>query len=283
MCRLFAQVSPDPASAAEYLLASERSLFKQARANPKNLQKDGWGIGHFTASGRVAIEKSPLPVYRQKTAFTAAVGRARSRVVVGHIRAASNPRGIAAQKLVSKANTHPYTDGRWIFAHNGTLQIPDEVARALGPLARNVRSQNDSEVYFWQFLKFLEKTGSPAAAFKACIAEDWWLWARCKRNHPGKAAPYTSLNAVAASAHGVHILCHASKPSRWRACNPSQPWYVMSFAERNGKIVIGSENLDAGRWTRLRPPEILSVEIRKGELEVARRKIDLPRWVKKTN
>ncbi|MDE1976819.1 MAG: class II glutamine amidotransferase [Elusimicrobia bacterium] len=283
MCRLFAQVSPVPAPAAEHLLASERSLFKQARANPKNLQKDGWGIGHFNASERAVIGKSPLPVYKQKTAFAAAAGRARSRIVVGHIRAASNPRGIAVKKLVSKANTQPYTDGRWIFAHNGTLQIPDEVARALGPLARNVRSQNDSEIYFWQFMKFLKKTGGPAAAFEACIAENWRLWAKCRRNHPGKTAPYTSLNAVAANARGVHVLCHSSKSSRRRACNPSQPWYVMSFTRRNGKIVIGSENLDAGPWTRLRPPEILSVEIRNGGLRIARRKIDVSRWMKKPN
>ncbi|HVA67506.1 MAG TPA: class II glutamine amidotransferase [Elusimicrobiota bacterium] len=282
MCRLFAQVSSSPASAVEHLLDSERSLFKQGGADPKNLQKDGWGIGHFAASGRAVIEKNPKPVFKDRPAFARAAGRARARIVVGHLRAASNPRGIAAKKLISKANTQPYTDGRWIFAHNGTLQIPDEVARELGPLARNIRSLNDSEVYFWQFMKFLKKTGGPAAAFKACIAEDWRLWAKCRKRHPDKQAPYTSLNAVAADARGAHVLCHASKPSPSRGvCNPAQPWYVMSHARREGKFLIGSENLDGGRWTRFKPSEILSVEIRNGELKTARQKVSLPSWVKK--
>ncbi|MHB2025866.1 MAG: class II glutamine amidotransferase [Elusimicrobiota bacterium] len=273
MCRLFAQLSTSPESASEFLSESTCSLLKQSDFDPQNPQKDGWGIGSFTLSGKARVVKSPRPANREIRRFihTAKVS---SQAVIGHLRAASNPRGIPIKRLISMANSQPYTDGRWIFAHNGTLQIPDEVAGELGSLRRKIRSQNDSEVYFWQFMKFLEKTGNPARSFESCARENWRLWLKCRTNHPKKNAPYTSLNAIASNGKSVHVFCHAIAKVKTRGiCNPEQPWYRMSYALRKEKIIIGSEDMDGGRWRRLGPSEVLSAAIGSGKITLTRQRV----------
>jgi glutamine amidotransferase len=277
MCRLFAQISPTPAGASRFLVDSEFSLLNQSNFVKSNLQKDGWGIAHFGNDGKPVVSKSPRPAFEEPAEFRAAA-RARSRVVLGHIRAASNPRGIARGRLINLENTQPFTDGRWVFAHNGTLEIPDEVARRLGPLRRHLRSLNDSEVYFWQFIKHLERTGEPAAALRECIREDWDLWRKCRQHYPEKKTPYTSLNALVSDGRRLYAVCHAVRRGRadCAVCTPSQPWSVMSFARRGEKLLIGSENLDRGSWTRLVQPEILSVSLSAGGLKVKRERLEVP-------
>jgi len=276
MCRLFAQISPEPVSAEEFLVDSEFSLLKQSDFQKDNLQKDGWGIAHFGNGAQPVVSKSPKPAFKDAKAFSAAAGKAVSRVAVGHIRAASNPRKLPKTRLINMDNTQPFTDGHWIFAHNGTLQIPLEVSGRLGPYAKKLKSLNDSEVYFWQFIKFFSKTKDVEKALLACIAENWALWKECRDAHPGVKAPYTGLNTLISDGKSLHALCHGA--SRGLAdcgvCNPTTPWGTMSFTERDGRVIVASENMDRGPWTPLEPPELLSVDIRSGKASVTRRHYD---------
>ncbi len=276
MCRLYAQLSPRPLSAKDLLVDSRFSLLKQSDSDPGNLQKDGWGIGVFGNNGGAAVSKSPRPAFQEAAAFTAAA-QAASTAVIGHLRAASNPRGIDAARLISMDNTQPYTDGTWVFAHNGTLEIPDEVASELGPLKKEIRALNDSEVYFWQFLKFLRRHGDGARAFEECVREDWALWRRCAAAHPGKPTPYTSLNALASDGRRLFAFCHAARAGAavHGIFNKSQPWQIMSFSRRGELLVVASENLDDGAWTRFDSPEVLVAGISGGGLEIARRRYEL--------
>lgn len=276
MCRLFAQISPSLANARHWLAGSEFSIFRQSDFDKGNLQKDGWGIAHFGNKGRPLVSKSPMPVYKEKESFLEAAGKT-SRVVIGHIRAASNPLGIPRNRLINLESTQPFTDGRWIFAHNGTLEIPREVAGRLGPLRHRVKSPNDSEVYFWQFVKFFRKTRDAVKALKACVQEDWELWSRCRERYPDKKGPYTSLNAVLSDGRRLYAFCHAVRRgmAAHGVCNPDQPWSVMSFARRKGCLIVASENLDRKAWTRLVPPEILCAEIASGRLRLERKRLAL--------
>src|SRR5579864_8890786 len=115
MCRLFAQLSPTPAAARRFLVDSEFSLLKQSDFDAKNRQQDGWGIAHFGNTGEPLVSKSPKPAFKEMKRFEAAAEQAVSRVVIGHIRAASNPRGIPRGRLINMANTQPFSDGDWIF------------------------------------------------------------------------------------------------------------------------------------------------------------------------
>ena len=57
------------------------------------------------------------------------------------------------------AHTQPFSFGRWLFAHNGTLFIPREVREALGPLGRPIKGNNDSEVLFYWLMKHCRHPG----------------------------------------------------------------------------------------------------------------------------
>lgn len=284
MCRLFASISPKPQNARDLLVDSCFSILRQSNFNKNNLQKDGWGLAYFKGGEHPSIYKSPGPLYEESERFTRFASRTCSRVIIGHIRAASNPRGLPFKRLISMENTQPFTDGRWVFAHNGTLEIPLEVARRLGILRKKLKGFNDSEVYFWQFIKFQRAVKDVAEALKACVRENWEVWKSCRGRYPGKRAPYTSLNAVFTDGRRLyafnHFLDHiAASKGRWEAadralCAAGRPWSVMSFSRRKQRLVIASEDLDRGSWRRMRPPELICAEVRSGRLMVKRRSLE---------
>lgn len=269
---MLAQIAPAPRSARPSLVDAEFSLLKQADADPKNPQTDGWGVAWFDAAGRPHLEKSGGSAARERERFARAADAAVSTIVVAHIRAAS--RGIP----VDDAHAHPFIDDGWIFAHNGSLTIRREVAAELGARRARLKTDSDSEVYFQQFLKHLDACGEPARAFERCVEEDWRLWENCRDRYPDADAPYTALNALAADARGVHALCHAARRglAECGVCHADQPWSVMSLAERDGIALISSEGVDAGDWTRLSPPESVSFSIIGGRVET-RRRVLVPR------
>jgi predicted glutamine amidotransferase len=271
MCRLFAQVSTAPSSAREFLVDSEYSLLKQADVDPKNPQTDGWGLAWFDGKGAHVV-KSGAPAPKEARRFADAADKAESGVVIGHIRAASKGIGIDDQRA------HPFEDEGWVFAHNGTLFIRDEVAAALGPRRARLKTDSDSEVYFQQFLKHLAETGEPAAAFDACVRENWRLWdGGAKSAHPELKAPDSSLNAIASNGKGVHALCHAASKglATHGVCHLDQPWSVMSYTTRGGRFVLASEGVDGGDWERLLPPEVVSAVPGHNGVEVRRRPLKL--------
>lgn len=270
MCRLYAQFSTQIEGSRDLLVDSELSLLRQADLDPANRQKDGWGLAWFGEDGRPHVTKSGGDAAAEKETFARAAEQARGKVVLGHLRAASNPH-------VDQAHAHPFEDEGWVFIHNGTLTIAAEVAAALGHRRSRLKTDSDSEVYFQQFLKHLTAAGDPSRAFEACVAENWRLWEECKGRYPQAATPYTSLNAIAADSRGVHALCHASRAglAAHGICHPDQPWSVMSFTTRGGRFVLASEGVDGGEWTRLSPPETISAVPGGSRVEVRRRALTL--------
>lgn len=271
MCRLYGQISTAPAGARDFLVDSERSLLRQSHFRPDQPQKDGWGVGYFIRD-RARVVKSPGPIFQESRRFVSVASRVKSRAVIGHIRAASNPRGLPARRLLGPENTQPFTDGRIVFAHNGTLQIPDEVARFLGKYRNKLRGLNDSEVYFWQFMKFLDAHGSAPEALKACVRETWAIWERCKRRYPRRKAPYTGLNTLVSDGVSLTAMCHYPHGNEGQRSifTPEQPWGAMSLRRERGRAVLASEDLDASGWERLRDSEIISCELRGGRLALRR-------------
>ncbi|MDE2490523.1 MAG: class II glutamine amidotransferase [Elusimicrobia bacterium] len=271
MCRMLAQVSPRPADARVLIAGPECSLLAQADADPKNPQTDGWGLAWFGADGRPRVVKSGRAAPSERERLSRAAGEAVSTIVIAHVRAAS--KGCP----VDDAHAHPFEDGGWVFAHNGTLAIHREVAEALGPRRARLETRSDSEVYFQQFLKHLEACGEPSRAFEACVAENWRIWESCRARYPGVPAPYTSLNALASDGRALHVLCHAASRglAECGVCHPDQPWSVMSESSRGGRWLVSSEGADRGEWTRLSPPVSISAVPMPSGVDVRRRALAL--------
>jgi predicted glutamine amidotransferase len=154
MCRLLGIVSSEPTEFRLILQDAPRSLAALSREH-----RDGWGVAVFEsqqASQTVADHGWRL---RKAVACAAEdqdfrrLAAAPGEVVISHIRR----RTVGA---VSLENTHPFRNGRWVFAHNGTIHERDYLrssssARRLA----EVRGHTDSELFFAYLLTELDAAG----------------------------------------------------------------------------------------------------------------------------
>lgn len=152
MCRLLGVVS----TSAQPLTASLRDDLEHFTALSDD-HCDGWGLGYGDGSGGYTVRKAPETA-RTSAGYRAALEEARTDAAVLHLRKAS-------PGMVNTAiNTHPFTDGRVVFAHNGwaedTAVLDAELARAGGPPCGGT---TDSERYFGLVLAALRSVAPEVA------------------------------------------------------------------------------------------------------------------------
>ena len=274
MCRLFGQLTRKPQDALEAFCEAPHSLIPISHSSPRRHQRDGWGVAWFDSKGRPRIIKSAKPIFDEPRRAESAARGAVSRAVIGHIRAASNPKNLPTSRIMGAVNNQPFGEGGWIFAHNGTLEIPDEIAGLLGPDRAKLRSQNDSEVFFRQFLKFLLAYGDAGEALEACARETMAVWKVRGRRHPTKRAPFTGLNAVVSNGRELHALSlYPAFPTQRSLGRGAQKWGVMSLRKTRDGVLIASEDLDAKRWRRLPPGTLVSARFVAGRPKVRVRRL----------
>ena len=278
MCRITAVISPRPVPSEDLLCGGPKSLLAQAGAVPGRFQDDGWGVG-FYRNGTPAVIKSPGPARLEEKAFKAAAVRAVSRVTVAHLRDASNPAGLPKASLLGAANTQPFSGGGFLFAHNGTLFIKDEIRSLLGKYASEVKGVNDSEVLFWQVMKMLDAYGSPETALEMALDEIRTVWISCKDNYPGRPAPYRGLNMFLASPDSLTVLCHYQlKKEGGKGALLTPGWEFGRVAWRRDKerVIFSSEPADGGPgWKKMHDPEIAIVKMRAGRTSLDFKRITL--------
>ncbi len=154
MCRLFGQISDAHRTACEPLCSAENALRTQSHLHPH-----GWGIAWYGARGP-RVRRGVMPAHADRD-FVAAGKRASSRVVLAHVRDASVGR-------VALENTHPFVEGPWVFAHNGTVArykrsraVREALLAALSPERRaRLRGETDSERCFQLLLTRLDLRGA---------------------------------------------------------------------------------------------------------------------------
>ncbi len=266
MCRITAVLSSTPGANPGLLCAGNRSLLAQA-AVPGRYQDDGWGIAGFKDAAPFVI-KSPRPARLEGKKFAAAAGAVCSRVTLAHLREASNPSKLSKALLISRANTQPFCGEGFLFAHNGTLFIKDEIRSVLGKYAAKVKGVNDSEVLFWQVMKMLAVYGSPEKALEMALDEIRTVWISCRDKYPGLKAPYRGLNIFLASKDSLTVLCHyggakqAASGEKTALLTPG--WEFGRIAWRRGKnrVVFSSEPADAAPgWKKMADPEIATAQL----------------------
>ena len=152
MCRLFAFRSALPTCGYDSLCGSGNSLVAQSGCDARGeSHADGWGLATFDDDGEPRISKSVQPAFGDPRFDELA--KSVATTLVAHVRQAS----VGRKALV---NSHPFVHGRWVFAHNGTLEhfsarnvplldaIPDD-------LRQTIRGDTDSEVVFLFWLSQL--------------------------------------------------------------------------------------------------------------------------------
>jgi len=158
MCRFFAVRSSVSLNLAAPLVESPTSLVAQSCCDRRGESHgDGWGIAAL--DGReLRIHRSTLPA-KDDPRFAALAKSLTTTLAIAHVRQASVGQ-------ISPENTHPFAHGRWVFAHNGTLQnFEPGRARLLAAipadLQAHIAGSTDSEHIFYLLLgKLRTLTGS---------------------------------------------------------------------------------------------------------------------------
>jgi glutamine amidotransferase len=161
MCRLVGVVASEVTEFGLVLKEAPRSLARLSREH-----RDGWGIAAHGHPDTIPppSERSPHDgVWRvhkgtdpagECNRFLEIASRSAGTVLIAHVR----------QKTVgptSIANTHPFIQSGWAFAHNGTLVDHASLrARTSAERLAQIRGDTDSEVLFAFLLTRLDEAGA---------------------------------------------------------------------------------------------------------------------------
>jgi predicted glutamine amidotransferase len=255
MCRLFAFRSTLPLCEPARLYGSGNSLASQSCRDARGeCHVDGWGMASFDGDGHPHVTKSLQSAFSDPR-FGELARSVTSTTLVAHVRQAS----VGGAALV---NTHPFVHGRWVFAHNGTLE---DFAARKGPLVeaidddlrQMIRGDTDSEHAFFFWLSQLRAaTGgldtSPSVELLITTLQrtikllDGWFPA-----HNGEESKFTFVvtngRLLAATRWGRSLSCleHRDGNARRAVYFASEPTDGDSWREvPDRSLVVVDERLD---------------------------------------
>ncbi len=156
MCRIYGFRSNEPTKVECTLVHAQNALLAQSRSDHVGKSHPhGWGIGLYE-NGAPQIERRPVPAF-DDLHFSVTAERVFARTVVAHVRKATVGK-------TALENTHPFSYGRWMFAHNGTVTAFDRVlpvleAETLPRFRGLARGATDSETLFYWLLSRMVRAG----------------------------------------------------------------------------------------------------------------------------
>jgi glutamine amidotransferase len=260
MCRFVAYYATQPIRAAGLLADDRNALLAQSCRDLRGESHgDGWGVGWyegdlhpFIGPKLVRSEKAAVddPLYRETVAQIV------SPLAIGHVRQASVGN-------LSLANTHPFTVGCWLFAHNGTLQnfslVSPTLEAEIGPeLLKHRQGTTDSELIFLWLLAGLTKLGAEpdrpireSAAFVPFFCDALTRLADLsEKTHPIEKSKFNFLLT-----DGATLVA-----TRW---NHSLHWLEDPGTRRvPAKVVVASEPIGEGAWREVQEQSILLIDER---------------------
>jgi predicted glutamine amidotransferase len=234
VCRLLGWAGREPAALADLLGEDDLAGFTGLSA----LHRDGWGVARSTAHG-VEVRK------RAEAAGTSArfdrwARRRRTDLGIAHLRRATL--GLP----VGTANTHPFTDGRIAFAHNGSIAPPAALDRLLIPrTADRRRGTTDSERYFLAVAERLDAGATPEEAL------------RTTADAIAATASFTSLNCVLLTPEALYAFCRIDPHGPLEDTDPE--YYTLRYRVSDDAVVVASSGWGAG-WRDLADGDLLVVE-----------------------
>jgi predicted glutamine amidotransferase len=259
-------------SAFAPLLETDKSLLRQASIRRDQLQRDGWGVAwRESPSTLPEVFKSPRPLADDRAALRRAARRAQGTSVLFHLRRASNPRGLPIARMRGRRNLQPFSYGKWMFAHNGTVPFPDAAARRLGRFSGRVRGLNDSEILFWLIMKEL----AAGAGVPAAIRRTRRTLARVARETSPGAAPHLGLNVMLSDGKTFWAYAEAPAGARGTAlATPDRPYSELAYLATPDRLWAASEPVwTGGDWRSLRSGELLAARVARGRIVCRKRRL----------
>jgi predicted glutamine amidotransferase len=249
MCRLLGYVAASPTSVVEVLGQEDFDAFTALTA----VHDDGWGMAWKDADdGLVASFKSPDSAERDAT-YARLARQDLGRAGIVHLRWATP--GLA----VRPENTHPFVEGGYAFAHNGSIARIDRLESLLTKESLgSVRGDTDSERYFRFVLQCIDESADEAAGLARALST------------LTKEFPDASLNALLLTPtrlFAVHINSRAAAPKELRSPavaaehlsdRHNDEYFAMDFQRTPSSVRVISSGIDPDGWTSV-PEDAVAV------------------------
>jgi glutamine amidotransferase len=262
MCRLLGIVASHPTEFRVVLREAPRSLFALSLEH-----RDGWGVA-MHEQGAWSVHKNTDCAARCAR-YDALASRGKASLLIAHIR----------QKTVggtSLANTHPFAQGPWVFAHNGTMKDMAVLARGTSAArAAEVQGDTDSERLFAFLLTRIDETGGSAREIERTLHDA----CRALRAVAGVGAfNFVLSDGETLFAHrfgrSLYLLERAPEPLRASIPAPlresgSRLSIEPGWRPRTSAVLIASERLTDEAWTEIADGTLLAV--RRDRAPAARR------------
>jgi predicted glutamine amidotransferase len=233
MCRMIGLMPRVGSTVDAELLRAFRTLATDGKVKPNSPpgHSDGWGIVAWTPDGAstIYLGREPNdarvdPKYDQ--ALETIEKSALSSPLIAHLRKAS-----VGKKVVE--NTHPFTRGKWAFAHNGTIR------------KLNLRDRTDSEWFFNSLLLEIRLCGGdPVCAISRQV--------RAVR----EVYRYSSI---------TFLMSDGQRLFAYRDCSKNPDYYTVFYAKTRNSFVVCQEKIffdSPDIWQELGNGELLCVDRR---------------------
>ena len=242
MCRLLGWTTREPTTLRDLLGNEDLAEFTELSAK----HGDGWGVARSTRRG-VTVRKRP-DAARTSARFDRWASRRRSDSGLAHLRWATLGLGVGPD------NTHPFTDGRVAFAHNGSIRPPAALDELLSARTRRQRrGTTDSERYFLAVSQHLLDGATPAEALTTTA------------DAVAATASFTSLNCLLLTPDELYAFCRFDPEGELEDTDPE--YYALRYRATEDAVVVSSSGW--GRdWQELANGDLLVVRRRSLETRV---------------
>jgi predicted glutamine amidotransferase len=152
MCRMLGMAAARPTGVRDLLFDAPRSLRSLSEEHC-----DGWGIALYRETW--TVHRSTLCAARCEVYATIDLN---ATLAIAHVR----------KKTVGElaiANTHPFRRGRFVFAHNGTVETARLVARTSAAQLSAIEGTTDSEKMFAFVLTQIDELGDTELGITAAV------------------------------------------------------------------------------------------------------------------
>ena len=156
MCRLFGLIANKPVDVEFSFFKADISFKELGSQNP-----DGWGVGYYK-NEEPRIDKERINI-EESEKVNKVIKQQVSNLFIAHVRKTSGT-------AIKYENTHPFEYNNWIFAHNGTIDIKNNIREKLLPKYTNfIKGDTDSELYFLLLMQNIEQDNKVIQAIKKTL------------------------------------------------------------------------------------------------------------------